>query len=580
MDFVKFDQALAPQMFQIPAKASLEGLSEGDLIQARVQALEDGLVLLKLLDGTTFAAKVPDNFSAATGELITLEIGERFNDQLLASIVSQEPPEAGIDIPVPGGSGITEQINQYLEGQGLTPTEKLVETVLTLVENQPDLPMDQASFLAGNKMEKTPEMAKILQKISANEFQLHHNLQGLKETLADSLLKADGEVKSDLLKPLILTEELDRFSRQLDPILPKTQLPLKEPILEYIKQVFAGNRPAQLESGEHEAAFATPFAAPSGTHLAGSNAVSQPVKELAESILSHAQNSSDDINIENIEGKPHAAESDMDAGNEKNPQSRVHEKIMDFPEKAASLPADKKALPQQTAKLLKEIVKTLENIHTKLSGKTWTEPENIKTALEKFFDRAAVIVENGEVQETILSEKTKALKEIMEFSQKVMRMSQQTRDTALPAYQEIDRAFEFFSRVTVYDSLLHIPIKMNGEDTSGELYVMKRKNRRKKLDSGNFTLFLSLQTSNLGLIESFLNAANNYVTISFRVEEEELAKLIKDRHRDLYDSLLKKGYKLAEMKCSLLEQDQTNVLDAAVKTPEFLGLKSKVDLKI
>ncbi|HBR01865.1 MAG TPA: hypothetical protein DD738_04580, partial [Ruminiclostridium sp.] len=70
MDFVKFDQALAPQMFQIPAKASLEGLSEGDLIQARVQALEDGLVLLKLLDGTTFAAKVPDNFSAATGELI------------------------------------------------------------------------------------------------------------------------------------------------------------------------------------------------------------------------------------------------------------------------------------------------------------------------------------------------------------------------------------------------------------------------------------------------------------------------------------------------------------------------------
>ncbi|HBR01866.1 MAG TPA: hypothetical protein DD738_04585, partial [Ruminiclostridium sp.] len=509
-----------------------------------------------------------------------LEIGERFNDQLLAGIVSQEPPEAGIDIPVPGGSGITEQINQYLEGQGLTPTEKLVETVLTLVENQPDLPMDQASFLAGNKMEKTPEMAKILQKISANEFQLHHNLQGLKETLADSLLKADGEVKSDLLKPLILTEELDRFSRQLDPILPKTQLPLKEPILEYIKQVFAGNRPAQLESGEHEAAFATPFAAPSGTHLAGSNAVSQPVKELAESILSHAQNSSDDINIENIEGKPHAAESDMDAGNEKNPQSRVHEKIMDFPEKAASLPADKKALPQQTAKLLKEIVKTLENIHTKLSGKTWTEPENIKTALEKFFDRAAVIVENGEVQETILSEKTKALKEIMEFSQKVMRMSQQTRDTALPAYQEIDRAFEFFSRVTVYDSLLHIPIKMNGEDTSGELYVMKRKNRRKKLDSGNFTLFLSLQTSNLGLIESFLNAANNYVTISFRVEEEELAKLIKDRHRDLYDSLLKKGYKLAEMKCSLLEQDQTNVLDAAVKTPEFLGLKSKVDLKI
>ena len=580
MDFVKFDQALAPQMFQIPAKASLEGLSEGDLIQARVQALEDGLVLLKLLDGTTFAARVPDNFSAATGELITLEIGERINDQLLASIVSQEPREAGIDAPVIGESGVTEQINQYLEGQGLTPTERLVETVLTLVENQPDLPMDQASFLAGNKMEKTPEMAKILQKISANEFQLHHNLQGLKETLADSLLKADGEVKSDLLKPLILTEELDRFSRQLDPILPKTQLPLKEPILEYIKQVFAGNRPAQLESGEHEAAFATPFAAPSGTHLAGSNAVSQPVKELAESILSHAQNSSDDINIENIEGKPHAAESDMDAGNEKNPQSRVHEKIMDFPEKAASLPADKKALPQQTAKLLKEIVKTLENIHTKLSGKTWTEPENIKTALEKFFDRAAVIVENGEVQETILSEKTKALKEIMEFSQKVMRMSQQTRDTALPAYQEIDRAFEFFSRVTVYDSLLHIPIKMNGEDTSGELYVMKRKNRRKKLDSGNFTLFLSLQTSNLGLIESFLNAANNYVTISFRVEEEELAKLIKDRHRDLYDSLLKKGYKLAEMKCSLLEQDQTNVLDAAVKTPEFLGLKSKVDLKI
>jgi hypothetical protein len=121
---------------------------------------------------------------------------------------------------------------------------------------------------------------------------------------------------------------------------------------------------------------------------------------------------------------------------------------------------------------------------------------------------------------------------------------------------------------------------INRENTTGELYVMKRRNGRKKLDSDNFTLFLSLQTSSLGRIESFLNSSRKYVTISFRVEDEDLVKLVKDNYRVLYDSLLKKGYKLAEMKCRILEDDSTSLLDAAKKAQELLGLQASLDIKL
>ena len=57
--------------------------------------------------------------------------------------------------------------------------------------------------------------------------------------------------------------------------------------------------------------------------------------------------------------------------------------------------------------------------------------------------------------------------------------------------------------------------------------------------------------------------------VDMKYGAEEIVKYFKD-----------KGYKLAEMKCRMIEDEKTNIFNADVKTREILGLESKMDLRI
>ena len=529
MDLVKFDQATSQQLFQILTKASLEALSAGDILQGRVQSLTNGLLLIKLTDGTAFSAKVPENFSASIGESITLEIGDHQSDQLTARILSQEIIAPKLTSSNQEEYKLAEIIGRDISSQGVSPTKELITDVLALLKAEPEIPIDKAAFLVCNKMEPDPEMLKILQKISENEFNLHDNIQSLQEGLVKGLTQIDSEARKNIIKPLIISQELDSLSQELNQILSKVQPEIKDTIIQNIKEV------------------------------------------LTRTLL-------DETNVR--EGKSDTSEVLVfeQKAFQQIVRSALETKVNKEPEIEGGL---SRFNPSELDNILKDINKALENNHTKTIDKLQSETKDVEKILEKFFDKAIIKAENGEIQDIIdIKEKTEALKKVMEFSQKaISQMDKQTQDTIQPAFKEISQAFRFFNQVTTYDSMMQIPLKINRENTTGELYVMKRKNH-KKLNCENFTLFLSLQTSNLGRIESFLNASHKCVTISFRVEQEDLVKLVKDQHRALYDGLLNKGYKLAEMKCRLLEDDNTGILDAAAKTREFLGLQSKVDLKI
>jgi hypothetical protein len=201
--------------------------------------------------------------------------------------------------------------------------------------------------------------------------------------------------------------------------------------------------------------------------------------------------------------------------------------------------------------------------------------------LSRLFDKALIKVDNGVAEKFDIREKNETLKTIMDFSQKVLNNSDENARAAnMPAYKEIDNAFRFFNQITTYDSVLQLPIMINKERTTGELYVMKRKKGRRKIDTENFTLFLSLSTNSLGIVESFLNASHRRITISFRVEDENLVKLVKDNYRVLYDGLMEKGYKLVEMKCRVLDKERVNPVNAAKKALDLLGTLTRVDIKI
>ncbi|MGI6122854.1 MAG: hypothetical protein ACOYIG_01525 [Acetivibrionales bacterium] len=530
MDTINVNQAIPQQVFQVLSKAHLESLNVGDILKGRVQSLENGLLLIKLLDGTSFTAQTPDNFSVNVGELITLEIGERQNSQLTAKIINTEPStgKKGNEEAV-----LIDTIKSNLDALGVESTQRMISGVLDFIKAEPGIPPERAAFIVANGLTQDTEMIGVLQKISEHEFSLHENLQSLEEGLSDAIFKADTNTSYKLLKPLLVSKEADELSGVINEMLKDASPKLEQAINQNVRELLTKTLIEEFD--EHKN-------------------TNEPVvinKETVESLVKNA--------LLSIETK---------ASN--NETSKL----------------DSLLTPQKSELLLKAINKALENIYTKAEtlSKGDKNPESqqvIKEILGKLFEKASIKFENGVAEEFDIKEKTAALKDIMEFSQKALSsLDNNAKELNLDAFKEIDNAFKFFNQVTTYDSIIQLPIMINRENTTGELYVMKRKKGRKSIDTDNFTLFLSLTTNSLGLVESFLNSSRKHVTISFRVEDENLVKLIKDNYRVLYDGLLEKGFKLVDMKCRVLEKDRVNPLNAVSKAHEMLGTQARVDLKI
>lgn len=530
MDTMNVNSALPQQIFQILSKASLENLNAGDILSGRVQSLENGLLLVKLLDGSFFTANAPEGFSIGIGETITLEIGERLNNQLTAKIVGRETASSG---KTDEEAALVNAIKSNLDALGVSSTQRLITSVLDLIDANPGISPEEAAFMVSNGLELNSEMSEILQKISEHEFSLHENLQSLEEGLYDALIKAGPDTSLNLLKPLLLSQETDELSGLIKEMLSEGHPRLAQAIEQNVRDLIART-------------LMDEFAKTENTGEQG-KINKEAVESLVRTALLHAEN---------------------------------------LGENGGSIKSETLLTPENTDVLLKAINKALENLHKKadILGKDDKSSElqkEIKEILSRLFDKALIKVDNGVAEKFDIREKNETLKTIMDFSQKVLNNSDENARAAnMPAYKEIDNAFRFFNQITTYDSVLQLPIMINKERTTGELYVMKRKKGRRKIDTENFTLFLSLSTNSLGIVESFLNASHRRITISFRVEDENLVKLVKDNYRVLYDGLMEKGYKLVEMKCRVLDKERVNPVNAAKKALDLLGTLTRVDIKI
>ena len=530
MDTINVNPAVSQQIFQIFTKASLENLNAGDILRGRVQSMENGLLLIRLLDGSSFTANIPEGFSADIGETITLEIGERLNNQLTAKIINIGADTTG---KADEEAALINTIKSSLDSFGVASSKHLISDVLGLIKQEPGISSDKAAFVVANRLTQDPDMAEMLQKISEHEFSLHENLQSLKEELSDALYKAGQDITLNLLKPLIISQETDELSGTIKELIPEASSRLTQAIEQNVRELLTRTLMDEF------------------AHTENTGAQGKVSKEALESLVKSAL-----FSLENQDSN----------GKTINSNSIL--------------------TPQNTEVLLEAINRALENISNKTEslGKNYKNSgiaKEINQILNKLFDKASIKVENGVAEEFDIKEKNEALKEIMDFSQKVLSNSDKyARVSDNLAYKEIDNAFRFFSQITTYDSIFQLPIIINKENTTGELYVMKRKKGRKKIDTENFTLFLSLSTKSLGVVETFLNASHRRITISFRVEDENLVRLVKDNYRVLYDGLLEKGFKLVEMKCRVLEKERVNPVNAAKKAQELLGTQTRVDLKI
>lgn len=529
VDNVRIDGLMPQQFFQILSKAALEGLNVGDLIQGRVTAMENGLLLITLLDGSSFSASIPEGLDVPPGTMLTLQIGEPAGDQVTARIVRMDTPSKQEN----ESGGQVSQVTRQLQSLGVKATDDLISRVLDLLKENPGLGLKNAAFLAANRMDSDQAMLEMAVKLANREYDINDNLQALSRMLTDSLSQADRAGQESVLKPLLFERYAEQIVRDLSERIigspGEGRVPSQEDILflagkltDALKGFITGNEPLDREQ------------------------VYDAVRDML-SALSPAR--------------------DTTPGNTDTGRG--------------PLPGGLNIEDGQLDEILKgfagDILKTVER-----TGEYFEkESADIKKIIGEIFEKAYVRVEDGRAADIDLREKAEALKKVISLASDTAKLADGKGSQAIqPVVRELSNALSFFSQVSTYHVFMHVPLIINRHETAGQLYIMKRKSKRGRIDPNQFTLFMSLKTQNLGLVETFLNATYKYVTIHFRVENDHLAEFVKAQRKDLYEALEKKGYRLAEMRCRVFGDEPVNPLDAGEVTESILGMNTRLDLRI
>ena len=110
--------------------------------------------------------------------------------------------------------------------------------------------------------------------------------------------------------------------------------------------------------------------------------------------------------------------------------------------------------------------------------------------------------------------------------------------------------------------------------------MLKRGSKSKKLDASNITVLISLDSSNIGRIDTLLSVDKKNISTNFRLENSEVFDILKENHKMLYTSLLEKGFRLVDFTYRLLDEPLSIVNFEEEAKKEFIKNPNNIDVLI
>lgn len=205
---------------------------------------------------------------------------------------------------------------------------------------------------------------------------------------------------------------------------------------------------------------------------------------------------------------------------------------------------------------LEALVKVLED--------NQVEVKEVKQELKKLFLKPEALLDKEQVLEN--------LKDIVKVSGKLEAMIKESNlDTKVDTsvLQDIRNNLDFTKNINSNMNYLQIPIQINEDKTTAEIYVFNGKKRSKSISPQNATILIALDLQQLGHIESLIAVNKKQVDITFKVEKEEFKKTISSVSNTLKQALEARGYSLNPLKVidikekfNLLELEELTNMDA------------------
>jgi hypothetical protein len=106
---------------------------------------------------------------------------------------------------------------------------------------------------------------------------------------------------------------------------------------------------------------------------------------------------------------------------------------------------------------------------------------------------------------------------------------------------------------------MQIPINLNSEQKTAELFVYNRKKTKKQLDPNDIIMLIGLDTTNLGRVETAIKVQNKNVSLKICGENASAIDILKKRSVGLKKVLGEIGYLLSDVKVERLFEKTTVV---------------------
>ncbi len=537
-------------------------LDVGDVLKAQILEFTANELLLKLSDGTTVTASTMVPLDVKKGEFVDFKVKSKSDSQIFIETVKNGENKAGtensielklaaIDIK-PEPQNI--EIAKAIESNNLTVDKNIFEKVFNAIRAFKDLNPQKAVFLASNNVNINENNIRALNDIVEGRMKIGRNLSDLMESLAET---RDVKVLEKMSSSLLKLEDS------------KNETGNKKPGNEFEKVPPKINENTQTESNKAFRNTALNEESP----VAGQG-IEKALADLKQKFVKYSDKISPEEVLKQL----------------KNPEDTG--KVIEFIKSKAGSPGsfsteDRKELENilkdVISKANKEKVKSDNTVNTKNTNhETDLKSDKGAVNLHKAFEKIYIKLDSKDIDTDLNIKKTyKDIYEKLEvIKENVVNSSIASRDDILNKIDNIQSGIRFLNEINSHSTYVQIPINILNKNTSGEIYILKRGPKREKINTENLTMYISLDTKNMGKVDSLIDLNRKNLSVNMRVREKSIQELVKDNYNELYKRLADIGYKLVDLKCRVTEEEANllNINDIIKK--EMPGSRVSIDYKI
>jgi len=596
-------QVLGQGGFKIKAGtgAATDSLKEGDVVRAKVLSSDkNGNVSLKMEGGLSLTAKMGTDIKLSPGDMILLEVAGKDKGLISLSFSGVEPKEE--EFPV----GQTNLVRDFTD-KSLAPyasklaelnmpvTEEYAKMMRELIAQNPGLSLDEAAFLASNKItgdeslikaalatladgDKTAAMiAKLIALVSeqssapstlpgdiqsgqtapaftvstANAAPLTELLTMIVEN-SSSLLAASGQGES---APAPVTQTI---ITQGDTVM-QTNAENVDDLLTHGKITQEDKALGQLSQGDGTAKPQPETGAPqSGTTTAPTTGATAEIPTPAGTT---SQTGTPATPGTVVSGEPAA----QGAQSALTPDAAAAQSQTNAAEGAQAVPVAP-SMGNVVAQLLANIPEfsgtpqsALERFSDMLlrvagdSQETDDNTELLTAQLDKLFTRVGKDVTDAGARLRDAREEMYARLSLIEEA--MSRASGPARAEMLGQTQKLMEHVRLLNSIEQF-VYMQMPVQMSDERKAADLYIFKRKGG-KRADPDNINILLAIDLEHMGHWEALVNIKNKEVSIQMEVPEEAVKDHFNENTVLLHELLDEAGFKLVSTNIKLSEKETT-----------------------